>query len=178
MLQCFKAPLSIETYFKAGNTALSFPVTFPCFSVCRTRGSDYWSPGWIPACLEQAQGTVCPWSHHHLLPGVISNTDICKYFTHSSVFLTGRFMLMTSLKRVSRNQIKSPACLLYALEICEMWTVNLTRKCVAKWSFCNSAQLWCAPHQNWRSCCSSCSRNRQPSTFSMWLTSCSPKPHV
>lgn len=58
-----------------------------------------------------------------MLSGVAGNLDICKYFTYSSPFLSGSFLKMTSwrgwyfLKRVYRNQIKSPACHLYALEI-------------------------------------------------------------
>lgn len=107
------APLSTQTCFWAGNTALYFPVISPCFSVCRTRGSDYWSPGWIPTRLGQTQGIVCPWSDHRLLFGVAGNPDICEYFTHQWHLGEGS----NFLKRVSRNQIGPPACFLYALEI-------------------------------------------------------------
>lgn len=123
MFQCCDTPLSTQTYFSAGNTALYFPVIFPCFSVCRTRGSDYWSPGWIPTCLGQTQGIVCPWSDHRLLFGVAGNPDICEYFSHPqppSLAVSCQWHLGEGsdfLKRVSRNQIEPPACFIHALEI-------------------------------------------------------------
>lgn len=75
-----KHSVSMATIPPGGKTALCFPLIFTCFSVCRIRGSDYWSTGWIPTRLEQAQGILCPRSDHHLLFGVISNPDFCKYF--------------------------------------------------------------------------------------------------
>lgn len=94
------------------------------FSVCGTRRSDYWSTGWIPSCLEQTQGIICPRPDYYLLFGLISNPDICKYFTRSSAFLTGNFLQMTSWRESIffntdwGSQIKSLACFLYALETC------------------------------------------------------------
>lgn len=162
MAQGFKAPLS--TYFKAPKTALYFLLICPCFSVCRTRGSDHWSTGWIPTCLEQTQGIVCPWSDHHLLYGVLSNFDICKYFTHSSAFLTGSFLQMTSWRGVvsSEESFKNSDQILSLMSLClrnlyleQMWPESLTRKCVTKGSYCNSAALKCATPQKWHGHCSS-----------------------
>lgn len=102
-----------------GKTALCSPLIFACFSVCRIRGSDYRSTGWIPTCLEQAQGILCPRTDHHLLFGVVGNPDLCKYFTPSSMAVSciwhlgeGRIFVLKEIQEVGLNL--------------QMWTLSLT----------------------------------------------------